>query len=197
MTSYLPLDNRFSSLVQRVVSFNSGFSFLSEGKTLAQNYASKYIEVSAILNHKIDDLLVGILKQIRSNDSRLSSGNAAAWWNPHHHQSRHGAKDSIRSDHSAAAAAAAQLQGSVGSGSPSADHQPAADNVSLCSSTAGEGNGASCPPLTVGCLSKYGGMLARLRRVGSPRGARRREEQRRSKSTPSKSSSSGISQLGV
>ena len=30
-------------------------------------YECKYIEVSAILNHKVDDLLVGTLKQIRLN----------------------------------------------------------------------------------------------------------------------------------
>ena len=32
---------------------------------MAARYRSKYIEVSAVLNHKIDDLLVGIIKQIR------------------------------------------------------------------------------------------------------------------------------------
>ena len=37
----------------------------SEGKTLANDNGCKYTEVSAILNHKVDDLLVGILKQIR------------------------------------------------------------------------------------------------------------------------------------
>ena len=34
---------------------------------MADNYDCKFIEVSAILNHKVDDLLVGILKQIRLN----------------------------------------------------------------------------------------------------------------------------------
>jgi len=37
----------------------------AEGKTLANDHGCKYTEVSAILNHKVDDLLVGILKQIR------------------------------------------------------------------------------------------------------------------------------------
>jgi len=37
----------------------------TEGKTLANDYGCKYTEVSAILNHKVDDLLVGMLKQIR------------------------------------------------------------------------------------------------------------------------------------
>lgn len=32
---------------------------------MAKNYGIKYMEVSAILNHKVDDLLVSALKQIR------------------------------------------------------------------------------------------------------------------------------------
>jgi len=38
---------------------------MTEGKTLANDNGCKYTEVSAILNHKVDDLLVGIVKQIR------------------------------------------------------------------------------------------------------------------------------------
>lgn len=38
---------------------------LTEGKGAAEGYDCKYTEVSAILNHKVDDLLVGTLKQIR------------------------------------------------------------------------------------------------------------------------------------
>ncbi len=34
---------------------------------MAETFNCKYIEVSAILNHKVDDLLVGTLKQIRMN----------------------------------------------------------------------------------------------------------------------------------
>ena len=32
---------------------------------------SKYIEVSAVLNHKVDELLVGIVSQIRLNPRRV------------------------------------------------------------------------------------------------------------------------------
>lgn len=32
---------------------------------MAARYRGKYIEVSAVLNHKIDDLLVGIVRQIQ------------------------------------------------------------------------------------------------------------------------------------
>ncbi|KAK2155749.1 hypothetical protein LSH36_232g00023 [Paralvinella palmiformis] len=37
---------------------------------MAVRYCCKYIEVSAVLNLKVDDLLVGIVKQIRFNDKR-------------------------------------------------------------------------------------------------------------------------------
>ena len=36
-----------------------------EGKSLAKSHGSKYMEVSAILNHRVDELLVSALKQIR------------------------------------------------------------------------------------------------------------------------------------
>ena len=38
---------------------------ISEGRSAAKTYDCKYIEVSAAIEHKVDDLLVGILKQIR------------------------------------------------------------------------------------------------------------------------------------
>ena len=37
---------------------------------MATKYGSKYIEVSAILNHRVDELLVGILRQIRLKPER-------------------------------------------------------------------------------------------------------------------------------
>ena len=43
---------------------------LSEGKARAEQHDCKYIEVSAVLNHKVDDLLVGVLKQIRLTPER-------------------------------------------------------------------------------------------------------------------------------
>ncbi|ELU18455.1 hypothetical protein CAPTEDRAFT_91481 [Capitella teleta] len=43
-----------------------------EGKGAAEGYDCKYTEVSAILNHKVDDLLVGTLKQIRLSMDRES-----------------------------------------------------------------------------------------------------------------------------
>ena len=39
--------------------------YFPEARLLADGFGCKFIEVSAILNHKVDDLLVGILKQIR------------------------------------------------------------------------------------------------------------------------------------
>jgi len=44
-----------------------------EGRTLADTYSSKYIDVSAILNHRVDELLAGVLKQVRLR--RASSAN--------------------------------------------------------------------------------------------------------------------------
>ena len=38
---------------------------LTEGRSAAKKYDCKYIEVSAAIDHRVDDLLVGILKQIR------------------------------------------------------------------------------------------------------------------------------------
>jgi len=56
----------------------------AEGKSLAKTYGSKYMEVSAILNHRVDELLVSSLKQIRlcvgrratAADRRPTSGDA-------------------------------------------------------------------------------------------------------------------------
>ncbi|KAK2188946.1 hypothetical protein NP493_119g06024 [Ridgeia piscesae] len=36
-----------------------------EGKLTAEEFDAKYTEVSAVLNHKVDHLLAGVLKQIR------------------------------------------------------------------------------------------------------------------------------------
>ena len=38
---------------------------------MATRYDVKYIEVSAVLNHKVDDLLAGVLKQIHLKEKRL------------------------------------------------------------------------------------------------------------------------------
>ena len=39
--------------------------FFSEARQLAKEFECKYIETSAVLNHKVDELLVGLLKQIK------------------------------------------------------------------------------------------------------------------------------------
>lgn len=39
--------------------------FFSEGRVLANSYNCKYIETSAALNHNIDELLAGVISQIR------------------------------------------------------------------------------------------------------------------------------------
>ena len=39
--------------------------YISEGRVLAHSYNCKYIETSMAVNHNIDELLVGVLSQIR------------------------------------------------------------------------------------------------------------------------------------
>ena len=41
------------------------YTLFPEGRSAAKTYDCKYIEVSAAIDHRIDELLVGILKQIR------------------------------------------------------------------------------------------------------------------------------------
>ena len=48
-------------------------AFIVEGRSAAKNYDCKFIEVSAAIDHKVDDLLVGILKQIRLIKERNES----------------------------------------------------------------------------------------------------------------------------
>ncbi len=45
-------------------------AFFSEGRAAANTYQSKHAEVSTTIDHKIDELLVGILKQIRLTPER-------------------------------------------------------------------------------------------------------------------------------
>ena len=46
-------------------------SVVVEAKGICSSHRSKYIEVSAALNHKVDDLLVGAVTQIRLRPKRL------------------------------------------------------------------------------------------------------------------------------
>ena len=54
------------------ISWNKYCFLFTEARQLANNYDCKFIEVSAILNHKVDDLLVGILKRIRVEPQTFS-----------------------------------------------------------------------------------------------------------------------------
>ena len=47
------------------LSFDSIWYFVVEGKAAAMRFRCKYIEVSAMFNHRLDELLVGIIKQMR------------------------------------------------------------------------------------------------------------------------------------
>lgn len=44
--------------------------FFAEGKSLASSLNCKFIETSSGLQHNVDELLVGILKQIRLRENR-------------------------------------------------------------------------------------------------------------------------------
>ena len=44
--------------------------FFSEGRTAADTYNARHMEVSAILNHRVDDLLVNSLKEVRITVAR-------------------------------------------------------------------------------------------------------------------------------
>ena len=41
------------------------YNFITDAKTVASSFDCKYTETSGALNHNVDELLVGILKQIR------------------------------------------------------------------------------------------------------------------------------------
>ena len=55
-----------------------GNGFFTEGKTLATKRHCKFIEVSALLNHKMDELLVGTLRQIRLRQTTSTAAANAA-----------------------------------------------------------------------------------------------------------------------
>ena len=49
-----------------------------EGKELARSYDAKFIETSAGLQHNVDELLVGVLKQILLRQDQTTSDNPVA-----------------------------------------------------------------------------------------------------------------------
>lgn len=51
---------------------------ITEGKSLAQSRDSKFIETSSGIQHNVDELLVGILKQIRLKETRDKKAAATA-----------------------------------------------------------------------------------------------------------------------
>jgi hypothetical protein len=47
-----------------------------DGKDLAKNFGAKYTEVSAILDHRVDELLVGTIRQVRLRRSGLAADSS-------------------------------------------------------------------------------------------------------------------------
>jgi hypothetical protein len=54
------------------------YYYFADAKTVAKAYDCKYTETSGALNHNVDELLVGILKQIRLKLAEKSKGNSRA-----------------------------------------------------------------------------------------------------------------------
>lgn len=52
-------------------------SFYQDGEKVATRFSCKYVEISLVLNHNVDDLLVGIVRQARSQ-SRHDSSNLSS-----------------------------------------------------------------------------------------------------------------------
>ena len=79
----------FSNATLIVLLIKEPMFFFIEGHAAASTYDSKYIGVSATLNHKIDDLLVGVLKQIRLVKQKYDKTKAS------HKHSGHGNNSSL------------------------------------------------------------------------------------------------------
>lgn len=54
----------------RIIAIQNPHPKLAEGATLAKSRCSKFIETSSGIQHNVDELLVGILKQIRLKEQR-------------------------------------------------------------------------------------------------------------------------------
>lgn len=71
----------------------------TEGSTLAKNRCSKFIETSSGIQHNVDELLVGILKQIRlkeQRDKKAAAGASSKMLNSRTHMSLHLAKEILQ-----------------------------------------------------------------------------------------------------
>jgi len=71
--TFLAVIRNWTSLLFTIRITNTIMYCISEAKDVCSEYDCKYIEVSAALNHRIDDLLVGIVTQIRLRETALTS----------------------------------------------------------------------------------------------------------------------------
>lgn len=74
------------------------FSTSSEGKALAQSRDAKFIETSSGIQHNVDELLVGVLKQVRLKETRDKKAaiSATKMRNSRTHISLHMAKEILQ-----------------------------------------------------------------------------------------------------
>lgn len=49
----------------------------ADGKALAKDCSCKYTEVSAILDHRVDELLVGTIRQVRLRHAGLTAADSS------------------------------------------------------------------------------------------------------------------------
>lgn len=60
--------------------FSDDLFVLLDGKCLACTYRAKFIEISVGINHNVDELLVGILTQIRMKRANADKESGHHWW---------------------------------------------------------------------------------------------------------------------
>lgn len=86
------------NLILILTFINFVFALLSEGKTLAASRDAKFIETSSGIQHNVDELLVGILKQIRLKETRnkKQAVSATKMRNSKTHMSLHLAKEILQ-----------------------------------------------------------------------------------------------------
>jgi hypothetical protein len=66
------------------------FVFVSDGKCIACTYGGKFIEVSVGINHNVDELLVGLVTQIRLKLEEAMEGGGGSEPPPRHWYNSHG-----------------------------------------------------------------------------------------------------------
>ena len=59
---------------QPIITISNIYDFFADGKTKATSFDAKYIETSCVLKHNVDELLVGVTKQILLRKQKTEKG---------------------------------------------------------------------------------------------------------------------------